>query len=118
MIEAFEVALGSLCGREHERTGKNCQDALRVLAGKNWLIALVTDGCGSGAHSEVGAKLGAEMIAKLIAEELCRDSAGNLENLLEGVRQRALAELAAMAALVSASVQERLAVTPSINSPA
>jgi hypothetical protein len=108
MNDVFEVAAGSLCGREHERTGKNSQDALRILSGDGWLVCIVADGCGSGAHSEVGAKLGSELVANLIAGELRINPENRLCRLLERVRKRALGELSALSSLIPGTIEERV----------
>ncbi|MCL1470218.1 protein phosphatase 2C domain-containing protein [Argonema antarcticum] len=71
MQEQFELAAGSVKGTEHQRLGKNNQDGYYSinLQGKN-LIAVVCDGCGSGQHSEVGAKIGARLLVETIRRSL------------------------------------------------
>ncbi|HEY9618759.1 MAG TPA: protein phosphatase 2C domain-containing protein [Crinalium sp.] len=74
----FELAGGSITGREHLRTGKNNQDAYYWLALEDVAIATICDGCGSGPHSEVGAKLGARMTVDTVQrflskQEFCID---------------------------------------------
>ena len=69
-IDSFEYAIGSIIGRNHVLAGKNNQDAYRVVANEKFIIAVVCDGCGSGKHSEVGAKLGAQMVITAIADLL------------------------------------------------
>ena len=58
---------GSVTGLEHVRLGRNNQDALAACELGGLLSVVVTDGCGSGAFSEVGARLGASYFAR----ELC-----------------------------------------------
>ncbi len=53
----------SRVGREHLRVGKNNQDGFSLRAEGRRAVAVVTDGCGSQAHSEVGALLGAQFLA-------------------------------------------------------
>ena len=69
----FEWASGSIIGRNHVLAGKNNQDAFRVVMREQHIIAVVCDGCGSGKHSEVGAKLGARMVIDAIADLLNHD---------------------------------------------
>ncbi|GBO55612.1 hypothetical protein APA_3763 [Pseudanabaena sp. lw0831] len=66
----FENACGSIIGRNHVLASKNNQDALRIVLWDNFVTAVVCDGCGSGKHSEVGAKLGARMVTDAIADLL------------------------------------------------
>jgi len=66
----FEYAMGSIIGRNHVVTGRNNQDAYRVVLRSQFVAAVVCDGCGSGKHSEVGAKLGAKIVTNAIADLL------------------------------------------------
>ncbi|MGK7872822.1 MAG: protein phosphatase 2C domain-containing protein [Xenococcaceae cyanobacterium] len=66
----FEMAAGSITGRNHWLVGKNNQDAYCSFSSESATIAVVCDGCGSGEHSEVGAKLGARLIVEAIAQIL------------------------------------------------
>lgn len=66
----FEYACGSIIGRNHVLASKNNQDALRIVLWDNFMTAVVCDGCGSGKHSEVGAKLGTLMVTDAIADLL------------------------------------------------
>jgi hypothetical protein len=70
MQALFEVASGSIAGREHLRVGKNNQDAYFSICNEQAAIAVVCDGCGSGKHSEVGAKIGARLVVKTIAKQI------------------------------------------------
>jgi hypothetical protein len=60
----FDTALGSVIGSAHRRAGRNGQDAGVIARRDDTLVAVVTDGCGSARHSEVGAKLGAQIVAR------------------------------------------------------
>jgi len=71
----FEYASGSIIGRNHVLASKNNQDAYRIVRREQYIVAVVCDGCGSGKHSEVGAKLGARMVIDAIAGLLNQDSA-------------------------------------------
>ncbi|QRN98111.1 protein phosphatase 2C domain-containing protein [Archangium violaceum] len=60
----FELAAATVLGREHARAGRNNQDALWARASEQGLAAVVADGCGSGAQSELGAQLGARRVVE------------------------------------------------------
>ncbi len=60
---SFQIASASVLGRDHVGPGKNNQDAVWVAQDSGIILAVVCDGCGSGAHSEVGAKIGARLVA-------------------------------------------------------
>lgn len=70
MRQWFEVAAGSITGRQHVLTGKNNQDAYAWCMSDNALIAVVCDGCGSSKHSEVGAQLGARSLVDILSQQL------------------------------------------------
>ena len=75
--ETFEIAVGTVIGRDHRVSGKNNQDAFCCLMADHLIVAVVCDGCGSSPHSEVGAKIG----AKIIAAEILRSISGNSDSL-------------------------------------
>ncbi len=56
------MAAASVRGREHALSLRNNQDGLAVRLGAI-SVAVVTDGCSSGASNEAGARLGAEVLA-------------------------------------------------------
>ena len=56
-LPRFQVGSGSAPGYYHWRGYRNNQDAVFVGASDHGLVALVSDGCSQGAHSEVGAQL-------------------------------------------------------------
>ena len=60
----FDVAAATVMGREHARAGRNNQDAFWARASEHGLAAVVADGCGSGAQSELGAQLGARRVVE------------------------------------------------------
>lgn len=66
----FEAAGGSVMGRHHQRSGTNNQDAWQLTVDDAIAIAVVCDGCGSGRHSEVGAKLGAVLMKQVLYHQL------------------------------------------------
>ncbi len=84
---SFRTAAAAVIGARHRRAERNGQDAVCVLVEGDVAVAVVCDGCSSGAASEVGARLGARWFAELALE-------------LADVRDRAPWE-AARAALVT-----------------
>jgi hypothetical protein len=66
----FELAAGSTIGRDHREVPKNCQDSFVLVRDDLCSAGIVADGCGSGAHSEVGAQLGARLLAHSITSEV------------------------------------------------
>ncbi|UBF26619.1 protein phosphatase 2C domain-containing protein [Kovacikia minuta CCNUW1] len=91
----FEIAAGSVIGKEHSRVGKNNQDAYCYRSLSAGVVAVVCDGCSSGTHSEVGAKLGAPIVADVICEQLTDSGSPALyaEAFWEQVRQSSLVQL-------------------------
>src|SRR4051812_18994859 len=61
-VSPFAVSVASLIGREHVRLHRNNQDAAAVRIRGDVTVAVVADGCGEGAKSEVGATLAAEFL--------------------------------------------------------
>lgn len=72
LIRNFQVAGGTIFGRDHRMVGKNNHDALAIVQTDDAIIGLVCDGCGSGLHSEVGAKIGAQLIANMLLANIQR----------------------------------------------
>lgn len=70
MKNVFEIAKGTIIGRDHRVAGKNNQDAFYCFASDELIVAVVCDGCGSSPHSEVGAKIGARVLATEMASSL------------------------------------------------
>src|SRR3989344_9340717 len=73
-MREFGIAGGSVPGTEHTKPGQpgwvNNQDAFVFMHTDNNLIAIVADGCGSGAYSEAGARLGSMLTVNILAELL------------------------------------------------
>lgn len=72
MKDVFEVAFGSIVGTDHVGrgnllVGRNNQDAGFTSQTDQYSLLLVTDGCGSGGASEVGAQLGVRLVAAAIS---------------------------------------------------
>lgn len=108
-VNSFEYAIGSIIGRNHVLVGKNNQDAYRVVSNQKFIIAVVCDGCGSGKHSEVGAKLGTRMVTNAIADLLNQGlaiSEPDFWNILKSNLLQKLVDFMAIANDVKESVME------------
>lgn len=57
------IRVASTIGREHQRTGRNNQDAVFLARGGPTAVVVVCDGCSAEHGSEVGAQLGARFLA-------------------------------------------------------
>jgi serine/threonine protein phosphatase PrpC len=104
MTAQFEIAGGTVTGREHYRLRANGQDAYHIVRRGEASVAIVCDGCGDPAsmHSEVGAALGARMIAQRLAGVLSKEAgrlatAEEAEQVLEQVRREMLGSLRKLA---------------------
>jgi hypothetical protein len=93
MKNQFELAGGSVIGREHLRVGKNNQDAYGWQVAESGAIAVVCDGCGSGKHSEVGAKLGTRMIIETMHRVLKDDLDWANDQVWQTMQQQWLTQL-------------------------
>lgn len=62
----FDTIFASVTGARHLRVGRNGQDAAIARVTRRGALAVVCDGCSSGAYSEVGARLGALIVARAI----------------------------------------------------
>lgn len=68
----FLLASGSVIGRDHRRLYGNYQDSHLIVQEPEFTLCVVTDGCGSSPHSEVGAQLGAHFLAEAILQRIRR----------------------------------------------
>ncbi len=121
MIQSFQIAAGSVPGRDHLGrgnllVGRNNQDAHAWSRTDAAVVAVVCDGCGSGKHSEVGAALGARLAVRALGCCLASARAGEPgpdgdlpPPWLERARLRVLAHLHALAAGMGGSVEEVVA---------
>ena len=62
----FLAAAGGVTGRAHRLAQRDGQDGYATVARPAVSAVVVTDGCGSGARSEVGARIGAAWLAALV----------------------------------------------------
>lgn len=86
MRNIFEIAGGSIAGRDHRHSLMNAQDAFCFDSDGNTLVAVVCDGCGSEKHSEVGAQIGCRLVAKNLLNA-CKTICETIEfsNVFDGV---------------------------------
>ena len=69
-MENFQITGGTIVGRDHILSNKNNHDSYSWVTQDNTTIAVVCDGCGSGKHSEVGAKIGVRLLGEAIRKNL------------------------------------------------
>jgi len=87
-LKNFEIAGASVLGTDHLKMGKNNQDFFHWLRTDDYLIAIVSDGCGSenAKYSEVGSKLLSTIFANYLAKYLERHKNARGENLFQNER--------------------------------
>lgn len=76
MFNDFFITTGSVMGCYHRASFKNNQDAAHIAKSDDGLIAVVSDGCGSGKFSEVGALIASRYIAEKGLELLAHQKNG------------------------------------------
>ncbi|MCX6778694.1 MAG: protein phosphatase 2C domain-containing protein [Candidatus Magasanikbacteria bacterium] len=109
--DKWEVASGTIIGKDHIHSQKNNQDAWRVIVGEKALVVLVSDGCSAGMHSEVGANLGAGILAESLNRNLAKMddfSVSALEAVLERSRQDTLAAIRILANAMGGSFSQTI----------
>src|SRR5437764_10774120 len=97
-MHTIEIAAGSVVGRAHRRAGRGGQDAFAIERRGGGAVAVVCDGCGAGARSEVGAAVGARLWAAAIAERIGLGAGLDDDELWRGARDAVLARLRDLAA--------------------
>lgn len=104
VLSRFDIAGGSVTGRSHALAGRCNQDAYAFRADGDRLVAAVCDGCGSGAHSEVGAQLGARLVTGMLLRRLVEGAALDDAALWDALRLDVLAALRPAAVAAGASI--------------
>lgn len=105
----YEIAGGTVTGRSHVLSGKPNQDAHAWLCRGEVLVAVVCDGCGSSAHSEVGAQLGARLCTARLAARLAEGAALDDPALWDGLRGDVLGTLGALGAAMGGRLADTVA---------
>lgn len=106
----FELAGGSIPGADHLRAARNRQDAFAWAKTPQGLVAVVADGCGSGAHSELGALLATRLLVTGLAGLLGLGL--DPETLLETARRDLLARLRLLAGALALEPDRVHAASP------
>lgn len=107
MKELFEIAGGSVIGREHLRSGQNNQDAYGGICCADYALAVVCDGCGSRAHSEVGAKIGVCLTIEALTSNAKKMTIDN-SFFWQQVQQDLLKKLQALAGIIGGNFSQTL----------
>jgi Protein phosphatase 2C len=97
MTTDFQIAGGTVIGREHVTIGRNNQDAFCWSSTPDATVAVVADGCGSGVHSEVGAQIGARLLTEALRVWAPRLDREEPVSALERLRLDLLAQLRLLA---------------------
>lgn len=100
--ELFRCVGGSIVGRDHRLVAKNNQDAWAFDAFGGITVAVVADGCGSGAHSEVGAALG----VKLLLEAFRREYRPGRAIAWSRIQQRIVSQIDVLVAAMAGSYRQ------------
>ena len=83
----------AVTGARHLRAARNGQDAAAVWIGEDAGAAVVCDGCGSGASSEVGARLGARLVIGALSRRLAAGASPACRDMWEAVRVEVIGTL-------------------------
>jgi hypothetical protein len=102
----FEVAGGTVTGRSHALSERGNQDAYTWLSRPGSLVAVVCDGCGSGAHSEVGAQLGARLVVEGLSRRLAEGASLDAPGLWTSLRDEVLGALRGVAVAMGGRLAE------------
>ena len=68
MEKAWRIYAASAIGKGHIDGGIPCQDAFSQVSGDEWVVAVVCDGAGSAAKSEIGSRACADAISSFLAK--------------------------------------------------
>jgi len=90
-MKKYIIQSASIIGSHHRLVNKNNQDAVVVVENGEVIVGIVADGCGSGAHSEVGARLGALFTANFFARRAGQSSGFSV--VLDDLKRELLAYL-------------------------
>jgi hypothetical protein len=109
LAQVFEVAGGTVIGRSHAVSERGNQDAYTWLSRPGSLVAVVCDGCGSGAHSEVGARLGARLVVEGLSRRLADGASLDAPELWASLRDDVLGALRGVALAMGGRLAETVA---------
>jgi len=106
LSQLFEIAGGTVMGRSHALSERGNQDAYTWLSRPRSLVAAVCDGCGSGAHSEVGAQLGARLVVEGLSRRLAEGAPLDAPELWASLRDDVLGALRGVALAMGGRLAE------------
>ena len=89
----------SVIGARHQQAGRNGQDAAATFVRQGVAVAVVCDGCSSGASSEVGARLGARWFAERLGHALVNGAEVEDRATWEAARRDVAARMRSVAQL-------------------
>lgn len=102
----WQITGASIPGSDHTMPGKpgwkNNQDALLLYEDEDVIFGIVSDGCGSGKFSEVGAQIGVRILGKLINESLSRSKKIDFDR----IRMKLLGQISVLATSMGDSFSE------------
>jgi len=104
----WQVVAASVSGRDHRRIDRPCQDAFAIRRAGLVTVAVVSDGCGSGAHSELGARLGANVLATALAASLAAGASVHDPAPWDAACDAVLARLADLAPVLGAELGDAI----------
>lgn len=110
MHNQFEIAAGTITGRDHLMAGRGNQDAYATAATDDALVAVVSDGCGSSPHSEFGSRLLVRLLIRAILDSLLaygpECGAIVFPSFWEAIRVRALQDIGVIARSLGGRLSE------------
>ena len=101
MKNKFDIAGGSVIGREHYLRGINNQDAFALHIGEKMIVTAVSDGCSAQDHTEVGSKLGVRILVQSVRRFSAKFLEGNHEEFWKCVKSEMLERVFNIIGLVS-----------------
>jgi hypothetical protein len=122
VCEHFALAGGTIPGRAHVLAGRGNQDAIGWRQTPEAIVAVVADGCSSGAHCEVGAQLVVRLLVEALHAQVCADIwprpqedafdeaeiRAIVASLLEAARQQVLSSLQTLVGAFGSSANQAI----------
>lgn len=108
-VSSFELAGGSVIGRDHRAVGKNNQDSFYWESEGEVVVGFVADGCGDSIdspHSEVGSQIAVHLVTKTILDNLRRPRAIDSQRFWDKVLYETAFQIRTIAAGMGKSLSE------------
>ena len=111
----IEIAGGSIAGSDHSKPGQpgytNNHDSFSWKQNDTLTVALVTDGCGKGKHSEVGSKIANSILVKTLFDDINRlmDTNSDFEcneSFWQRIQSRVIAKLTVLVEFMGESISD------------